>query len=129
MSSHIARIEIYPDYNKDGSINLNLPFSYGCPDLDLMGYVEIEELVRDIKKKLKEKDRRKLTIIQRKQIKEIMELILHFKCNERGLEDCENCPFKIKGLSAINKWSEGCLNKQLYDLLKEDEDAEVALLR
>jgi hypothetical protein len=57
MSSHIARIEIYPNYNKDGSMNLNLPFSYGCPELDLMGYNDIEELVSLIRDKLKPKEK------------------------------------------------------------------------
>ena len=56
MSSHIARIEIYPDYNKDGSINYNLSFSYGCPELNLMGYQDIEYLINHIRKKLKEKE-------------------------------------------------------------------------
>ena len=56
MSSHITRIEVYPNYNKDGSMNLDLPFSYGCPELDLMGYRDIEELIKDIRKKLKSRD-------------------------------------------------------------------------
>ncbi len=53
MTSHIARIEVYPDYNKDGSMNLDLPFSYGCPELDLMGYTDILLLVEDIRKEEK----------------------------------------------------------------------------
>ena len=53
MTSHIARIEIYPEYNEDGSMNLDLPFSYGCPDLDLMGYSNVLSLVEAIRKELK----------------------------------------------------------------------------
>ena len=53
MSSQIARIEVYPNYDEDGSMNLDLPFSYGCPDLDLMGYSNITELIEEIRKELK----------------------------------------------------------------------------
>ena len=54
MSSHIARIEIYPDYDFEGRMDLNLPFSYGCPELNLMGYMEISEFIKDVKFKLLE---------------------------------------------------------------------------
>lgn len=53
MSSHIATIKVYPDYNVDGSMNLDLPFSYSCMELNLMGYTNIKELIKDIKNKLK----------------------------------------------------------------------------
>lgn len=53
MSSQIARIEIYPQYNEDGSMNLDLPFSYGCPELNLMGYSDITVLIWDVRSKLK----------------------------------------------------------------------------
>ena len=52
MSSHITRIDVFPDYDKDGSMNLNLPFSYGCPDLDLWGYSDFEMLIIDIRNRL-----------------------------------------------------------------------------
>ncbi len=52
MSSYIAKIEVYPDYDEDGSMNLNLPFSYGCTELDLMGYSDIKDLIKDIRNKL-----------------------------------------------------------------------------
>ncbi len=58
MSSHIARIEVFPDYELEGSMDLDLPFSYGCGDLDLMGYTNVEELVEDIRTKLKEEDKK-----------------------------------------------------------------------
>ena len=54
MSSHIARIEIYPEYNDDNSINIHT-FSYGCLELDLMGYTDINDLIFDIKQILKNK--------------------------------------------------------------------------
>ena len=54
MSSDIAKIEVYPDYNFEGSMDLDLPFSYSCIGLNLMGYIRIEELIKDIKFKLKE---------------------------------------------------------------------------
>ena len=54
MTSHIARIEVYSDYNEDGSMNLELAFSYGCPELDLMGYTNVLSLLEAIRKKLKE---------------------------------------------------------------------------
>ena len=41
MSSHIFRIEIYE--NKDGT------WSYGCPDESLMGYNDIEILIKSLK--------------------------------------------------------------------------------
>lgn len=56
MSSKIATIEVYPNYNEDGSVNLDLDFSYGCPELDLMGYSghsRLIQLTRDIREKLK----------------------------------------------------------------------------
>ena len=59
MSSHIARIEIYPDYNKDGSMNLDKDFSYGCPELNLMGYNYTWKLIADIRSKLKKEDKKK----------------------------------------------------------------------
>jgi len=55
MTSKIATIEVYPDYDEeDGSVDLTLHFSYGCPDLNLMGYKSVKALVKDIRKKLKE---------------------------------------------------------------------------
>ena len=62
MSSEIALIGIFPDYNDDGTINLNLPFSYGCLDLNLMGYLEIEELIKDIRNKLKREEKNEESI-------------------------------------------------------------------
>ena len=56
MSSHIARIEVYPDYNHESVMDLDLPFSFGCGELNLMGYTDINELIEDIKNKLKEED-------------------------------------------------------------------------
>jgi len=53
MSSQICRIEVYPDYKNDGSVDYNLPFSYGCLELGLMGYTNINELIEDIRKKQK----------------------------------------------------------------------------
>jgi len=54
MTSRIATIEVYPDYDEeDGSVDLTLHFSYGCPELDLMGYKSVKALVKDIRKKLK----------------------------------------------------------------------------
>jgi len=44
MSSHLTRIEIY--------VNEDKSYSYGCPDLDLMGYSDIKELIKDIKIKM-----------------------------------------------------------------------------
>lgn len=48
MSSHDLcwRLERYPD----GEGN----FSYGCPDLDLMGYSNIDVLLIDVLHKIKE---------------------------------------------------------------------------
>lgn len=43
MPSYIARIEIYP------GDNLLEGWSFGCPDLNLMGYTDILELLRDIR--------------------------------------------------------------------------------
>ena len=45
MPSQIAIIEIYE--NPDDS------WYYGCPDLDLMGYANIDNLLIDIEAKLK----------------------------------------------------------------------------
>ena len=53
MSDEIAKIEVYPDYNFEGSMDLDLPFSYSCMGLDLMGYTRVAELIKDIKSKLK----------------------------------------------------------------------------
>lgn len=53
MSSHIARIEVYPDYKAEGDMDLDLPFSFGCGELNLMGYMDVNELIEDIKNKLK----------------------------------------------------------------------------
>lgn len=44
MPSHIAKIEIYDDGNGE--------YSFGCPDLDLMGYGDMDELFDDIIDKL-----------------------------------------------------------------------------
>jgi len=52
MSSQIAMIEVYPDYDAEGPMNLNLPFSYSCAALDLFGYSNTNELIEDIKNKL-----------------------------------------------------------------------------
>jgi len=52
MSSEIANIEVYPDYDFEGKIDYTLPFSYGCLSLDLMGYLDIDELIKDIREKL-----------------------------------------------------------------------------
>lgn len=52
MSSHIAKIEVYPDYGCDGSMDLEMPFSYSCVELNLRGYTKVEELLKDIKKRL-----------------------------------------------------------------------------
>lgn len=51
MPSHDKRwcIERYPNYDNDGKLE---NFSYGCPDLDLMGYHIIEELFADMRVKL-----------------------------------------------------------------------------
>ena len=54
MSSKIEIIEVYNDCNDDGSMNINLPFSYGCPNLNLMGYLDANELAKDIRNKLRE---------------------------------------------------------------------------
>ena len=54
MGSKIAKIEVYPDYADDGSMDLDLSFSYGCDDLSLYGYRDIETLIMDIRNKLKE---------------------------------------------------------------------------
>ena len=48
MSSVIARIEIY-HHDSDNKED----WSYGCPDLNLMGYSDINELVRDIEESQK----------------------------------------------------------------------------
>lgn len=54
MTSRIAVIEVYPDYDEeDGSVDLTLNFSYGCPELGLMGYTNVRDLVHDIRKELK----------------------------------------------------------------------------
>lgn len=47
MPSHDTRwrIERYPAMDKDGNVK---SFSYGCPDLNLMGYDDINDLCRDI---------------------------------------------------------------------------------
>lgn len=60
---------------------------------------------------------------QRETLTQIKELILKFKCNDGNVLDCnENkCPFKIKGISSIHKWSEGCLHKRLFRLLEGKE--------
>ena len=52
MSSHIATIEVYPDYSWDGSVDYTLPFSYACSSLNLIGYLDIDELIKDIRDKL-----------------------------------------------------------------------------
>ncbi len=51
MTSYDKRwnIERYPNYDEFGKIE---NFSYGCPDLNLMGYHIIEELFADIRIKL-----------------------------------------------------------------------------
>jgi len=54
MPSYVTMIEVYPDYAEDGSMDIELPFSYGCPRLDLMGYRNIKELIIDIRHKLRE---------------------------------------------------------------------------
>lgn len=53
MSSKSATIEVYSDYNKEGIVNYDLPFSYGCSELDLMGYMDIDKLIKDVRIKLK----------------------------------------------------------------------------
>lgn len=40
MPSYKYRIEIYEDENNN--------LSYGCPDRDLMGYSDINELLKDL---------------------------------------------------------------------------------
>lgn len=57
MGSHITRIEVYPDFHDEGSMDLNLPFSYSCIGLDLMGYMDISELIKDIRNKLLGKEK------------------------------------------------------------------------
>ncbi len=59
MSSHITRIDVFPNYNKDGSMDLDLPFFYACPDLDLWGYADFEMLIIDIRNNLKEQQEKK----------------------------------------------------------------------
>lgn len=55
MPSRIAIIEIYPDYDENGAVNLDLPYSFGCPELDLMGYSNAYSLIDAIRRALKEK--------------------------------------------------------------------------
>ncbi len=45
MSSVLTRIEIYDHYDEDGEET----WSYGCPDLDLMGYGSVIDLLEDVK--------------------------------------------------------------------------------
>ena len=54
MPSYITMIEVYPDYKEDGSVDIELPFSYGCPILNLMGYRNVKKLIIDIRHKLRE---------------------------------------------------------------------------
>ena len=53
MSSKITTIEVYPSYNLMGKCDVDLPFSYGCPELDLMGYLRLDTLIKDIRRELK----------------------------------------------------------------------------
>ncbi len=48
------RIERYPDLReaKDGKSNIVAGYSYGCPELGLMGYVSIFSLLVDMAKKI-----------------------------------------------------------------------------
>ena len=57
MPSQIARIDVYPDYDEDGRVSYLKPFSYGCLELDLMGYQDIRELVKKIRTKLYERNK------------------------------------------------------------------------
>ncbi len=52
MPSQIARIEVYPAYDSEGAMDLEMPFAYGCSELNLMGYSNVEELIEDIRIKL-----------------------------------------------------------------------------
>lgn len=49
MSSYdeIWRVERYPSWN--GKFN---EYSYGCPNLNLMGYIKVYELLEDMKGKI-----------------------------------------------------------------------------
>jgi len=58
MSNHIARIEVYPSCDKDGSMDLDLPFMYSCADLDLWGYMNFEMLIIDIRNNLKAREKK-----------------------------------------------------------------------
>ncbi len=52
MPSRCATIEVYPEYDKVGRVDYALPFSYGCPELNLMGYSDITQLILDIRTEL-----------------------------------------------------------------------------
>lgn len=52
MSSRIAIIEVFPSYKESGEVDYSLPFSYGCQSMELMGYSDIEELIKKIRSKL-----------------------------------------------------------------------------
>lgn len=43
-------IERYPEYRdtESGRSSVFIGYSYGCPDLGLMGYLNISDLLRDI---------------------------------------------------------------------------------
>ena len=55
MSSHDKRwcIERYPNHNDEGELE---NFSYGCPDLNLMGYHILGELFDDIQVEIIKKE-------------------------------------------------------------------------
>ena len=42
-----ATIERYPCFDEEGNLD---SVSYGCPDLDLMGYTSLTELLLEIRK-------------------------------------------------------------------------------
>ena len=56
MSSHDKRwmIERYPNF----MVGKVTQYSYGCPDLELMGYASISSLLLDIKTKVEEIEKR-----------------------------------------------------------------------
>ncbi len=57
------RIERYPDLReaKDGKNNIVAGYSYGCPELGLMGYLNVFKLLIDMAQKMGRKERMKRT--------------------------------------------------------------------
>jgi len=132
MPSRCATIEVYPEYNKDGSVNYKLPFSYGCPEFGLMGYSKVERLALDIRYKLMLSSKKILNKKENQEMDEIMKLngdfalIMHEQ-RLKGIEQAEQHFKKIieEELCCEEDYEKDCVlcnvRKRILNKLKENK--------